>query len=1131
MEKRLFNDNWLFSKTKIGGKLNECNWNEVEIPHDFLIHNTNDLYESCIGWYKKDFEVKDFDKSKESFFINFDGVYMDCTIFLNDEFVGEWKYGYTAFELDLSEHIKEKNTIIVKVVHQEPNSRWYSGAGIFRNIHIKRKNKKHIVSNSIYVNAENIESDKWILKADLVLSEACENEKVVFEIYAKEQLILTHNTKGGSSIKEEIEVLNPKLWSLETSENIYTLKVNIYNEETDSIIDFDCVNFGFRTIVMDVENGLSINGKKIMLNGVCQHHDLGGLGSAFNKKALERQLVILKEMGVNAIRTSHNPPAKELMDLADEMGILICSEALDMWEGVKTTYDYSRFFNEWVDRDFKSWIERDRNHPSLIMWSIGNEIQDTHNSLRGLEITEMLYDIVKKYDYYGNAPTTIGSNYMPWENAQKCADVIKVAGYNYAERLYEEHHKKYPDWFIYGSETSSVVQSRGVYHFPFSKSILADDDEQCSSLGNSITSWGSKSMEKCIINHRNKPFVMGQFLWTGTDYIGEPTPYSTKNSYFGQIDTAGFPKDAFYFYQAEWTSYKINPMVHIFPHWDFSKGQLIDVRVCSNAPTIELYLNDKLIDKKNIDHEFGEELIPTFKIPYEEGILKAIAYDENNVIIAIDEQKSFKDAKEIKVKISDEKIFADGKDLSFIEIYVVDENGNEVKNANNRIDVEVSGCGRLVALDNGDSTDFEQYKCTSRRMFSGKLLAMVAPTYTAGKIEVIIKSKGFENKIVQIESLDCEIEEGHTTYLFENIKSQENSEIPVRKIELELERNLLDEKNNTTLVTAKIYPENATHKNLEWRLTNDVGVDSVAVKYEVVNDNQILIEGIGNGEVFVRCATKNGGEKIKLYSQMELKVDGLGDNFFNPYTYVSAPLYSYCNRELSTGLQRGISTLTVEDTHISYENIDFGNFGSTEIIVDVFSLNNDNFYIDVWDGNPDLDKNPEKIVTVEYTLGNIWNTYQEVFFKLPNRIKGFKTITFTFRNGVHIKGFRAIEEEKAYSKLFVSKDKDSIYGDSFKLKEDYIEKIGNNVSIAFNDMNFEKGVSKIEICGRTPLESNTIQIRFTKGDDVRIEEVAFTKSEDFKILNFDLEVTSGLTNVEFLFLPGSNFDFEWFKFS
>lgn len=531
-----------------------------------------------------------------------------------------------------------------------------------------------------------------------------------------------------------------------------------------------------------------LNGVKTKLNGVCEHHDLGALGSAFHTAALRRRLEILKDMGVNAIRTAHNMPAAELMDLADEMGLLVVSEAFDMWERSKTTYDYARFFKDWALKDVRSWVMRDRNHPSLFMWSIGNEIYDTHADKKGQELTSMLMEAVLQYEPKGNGKVTIGSNYMPWENAQKCADIVKVAGYNYAEKYYHQHHAEHPDWIIYGSETASIVQSRGIYHFPFEQSILADDDEQCSALGNSSTSWGAKSAEACIIAERDAAFSLGQFIWTGFDYIGEPTPYHTKNSYFGQIDTATFKKDSYYIYQAAWTNYKEHPMVHIFPYWDFNPGQMIDVRVCSNAPKIELQFNGETVGTYEIDHVHGTQLAGWWKLPYEPGELKAIAYDEAGQIIAVDIRKSFGDASRICLKADKGTLLANGTDLIFIEITMEDERGNAVENANNRVQVQVGGAGRLIGLDNGDSTDYDPYKGTSRRLFSGKLMAIVAASLEAGTITVEVTSKGVVGSKLQLQSLPVADRgigiSANTRNLALPCVMGNVEEIPLRKIEI-----------------------------------------------------------------------------------------------------------------------------------------------------------------------------------------------------------------------------------------------------------------------------------------------------------------------------------------------------------
>src|SRR5699024_4394515 len=306
----------------------------------------------------------------------------------------------------------------------------------------------------------------------------------------------------------------------------------------------------------------------LYLRGVCLHHDFGCLGAAFEPDAAARQLRTLKAMGVNSIRTGHTAPAPGLMELADTMGFLINDEIFDCWRSPKNPFDYARFFDAWQARDVAAWVRRDRNRASLLFYSIGNEVYDTHAGPEGADTMRLLLAEVAEHDPAGNGTPTFGSNYMPWENTQACADIIKVVGYNYGERLYDEHHAAHPDWLLYGSETGSLVQSRGIYHFPLAQSTLSDDDEQCSSLGNSRTSWGAESLDLCLTTERHSPYTLGQYLWSGADYIGEPTPYHTRNSYFGMIDTAGFPKDAYYVCQAAWLDPETRPMVHLFPYWD-----------------------------------------------------------------------------------------------------------------------------------------------------------------------------------------------------------------------------------------------------------------------------------------------------------------------------------------------------------------------------------------------------------------------------------------------------------------------------------------------------------------------------------------------------------------------------------
>lgn len=639
--KRKLSKGWQFSKQPLRSELAKvaagADWIAVTLPHDWLIYDTRNLYENGEGWYRTRLRFDEVPVN-ELVFLRFEGVYMNSTLYVNGQVAGEWKYGYSTFEFDITPHLTAgENEIYMRVIHESPNSRWYSGAGIYRPVWLKTVPKTHIAADGLYIAARATEGQAWTVDVDAELHTA-EAAGSGTKLKLRHSILDAAGTLVAGQVTEvtvqgeltvhthsRLTVDQPLLWDI-SSPYLYSLQTELLAD--DEVIEVEQERFGFRTLELDSDKGFFLNGRHVKINGVCQHHDLGALGAAVNKAALRRQFVLLQEMGVNAIRTAHNMPAVELMELADEMGLLIVSEAFDMWERSKTPYDYARFYPEWWKRDIASWVRRDRNHPSLLMWSIGNEIYDTHADSRGQELTRDLQEEVLVHDPRGNAFVTIGSNYMPWENAQKCADIVKVAGYNYAEKYYEQHHKEYPDWIIYGSETCSTVQSRGVYHFPLAQSVLADDDQQCSSLGNSSTSWGAKSTEACITADRDASFSLGQFLWTGFDYIGEPTPYHTKNSYFGQLDTAGFPKDSYYIYQAEWTDYRAHPMIHIFPYWDFSQDQLIDVRVCSNAPRIELFLNEVSQGSVDIDHAHGHKLLGEWQLPYADGVLRAVAYDE-----------------------------------------------------------------------------------------------------------------------------------------------------------------------------------------------------------------------------------------------------------------------------------------------------------------------------------------------------------------------------------------------------------------------------------------------------------------------------------------------------------------------
>lgn len=1156
-KKRLWNDNWYFAKTPSDVKWEErkkweASLEKVDLPHDWLIYDTLNLYENSTGWYRKEFVLEEFvgdadldaaaicDGGGGHILLRFDGVYMDSTVYVNGHKVGDWKYGYSAFEWDITKYLQSgKNEVAVRVLHLAPNSRWYSGAGIYRNVWLRFVPEIHIPSDGIYVSTVEKENGYELL-VDTEIDWGCtiaEDAQYSLEyiLYDKDTEVFRERkslTRGQIIEKSSFFVDNPKRWDI-AEPNLYRLEVELWTEEsnvlgTDSTaIQREAVTIGFRTIEYTPEQGFLLNGRKVRLNGTCDHHDLGALGAAFSQAAMRRKLTMMRQMGINAIRTAHNMPAAELMEMADEMGFLVVSEAFDMWEISKNTYDYARFFKEWAECDVRSWIRRDRNHPSVIMWSIGNEIPDTHADAHGQEITRRLMAYVREWDYRENAPVTIGSNYMPWENAQKCADIVKMAGYNYAEKYYAEHHRKYPDWIIYGSETSSVVQSRGVYHFPLERATLIEEDEQCSALGNSTTSWAAKNAEYCITMDRDAEFSCGQFIWTAFDYIGEPTPYQTKNSYFGQIDTAGFPKDSYYLYQAEWTDYHTRPMVHVYPYWDFNPGQIVDVRICSNAPFTELFVNGVSQGKREIDHQKGIALQPHWKVPYEPGSICAVAYDLEGNVIAREERHSFGETDHFVLKADKTTMLADGEDMIFVEISAEDKEGHPVENAADYVQVTVTGAGRLVGLDNGDSTDYDQYKGTVRKLFNGKLLAMIAAKTQPGEVYVTV---GNAAQII-LQAVEAPIREGISASMentFRPLAFVETGFVPVRKIELTAECLCLTPEQPEIIVQAKIYPENATDTDVMWKVVDAAGMESRIAQIEVFEKNRARVIGIGDGEFYVRCMSKNGTDKVKLISQLDMHVCGMGAAFISPYEMISGISYRTSNRDVIRGVSNSVGTDKELETQLTYTNLDFGSFGSDEITLSIFANDNDAHALQIWQGVPG-EPDCELLGDVVYQKPSEWEVFKPETYRLNRRVTGTQTLTIVTHEKLFLKGFVFTGKEKAFEKLFVAQT-GVIYGDSYEITERGVERIGNNVSVKYEDMNFGKnGVTGVTICGRTPLHQNTIQLRFA-GEQESVQVLEFPHSEDYICKTFALEHVCGREDVTFVFLPGCNFDFAWFQF-
>ena len=1153
--KTLFNDGWEFSKQPAGHENDDpsmMSFSRVNLPHDWLIGQADDLYEDSVGFYRKRFSLKK-EKGKR-YELYFEGAYMDTTLFVNGKEAGEWKYGYSSFYFDVTDFLKDgENELVVRLVFKSPNSRWYSGAGLYRDVFFITENETHIVTDSVYVSAKPVNETELAGDWELFISAevACGVADCLWDkgykgssdvdrdlkvTYKVPEAGIFENARISDVCREiypdgtlrvEIKrtVSSPELWSLSTC-HLYTASVSLDGDDEVT------VRFGFRYFRFDNDHGLFVNGEHVKIRGVCEHHDLGAIGAVFNRSAMRRKFEILRGMGVNAIRTAHNMPAVGLLDLADEMGFLVLDEAFDMWEGSKTDFDYARFFREWNERDVRSWVRRDRNHPSVFMWSIGNEIYDTHKDEHGLEITKMLMDETRRNDPRSNAVISMGSNYMPWENTQKCADILKYIGYNYAERLYDEHHAAHPDWYIFGSETSSIVQSRGIYHFPFDKQLLADDDWQCSSLGNSTASWGAPNPEYCITQERDHEFSMGQFLWTGFDYIGEPTPYHTRNSYFGQTDTAGFPKDSYYIYKAGWTDYREDPFVHLFPYWDFNPGQIIDVRAVTNAPSVELFLNGKSLGRKNIDHEHGLSVSGDYRIPYEEGEITAVAYDDEGKEIARESRYSFGEAVKLVAKVYDEDrtLMSGCADMCFVEVSALDENGHPVENAGNIVSVDVSGAGYLTGLDNGDSTDTDEYKGREKRLFSGKMLVCIAVGENPGAINVSIDSEGLKGVKLTIPVSAGEKIPG-ISLMPEVLSAKAKVRPYVRKIELSCDgERKLTKDHSEVLVRANLCPagESLSPDDLIWKAVNDTGIDSTIAKVVEVQGPVAKVQAFGDGNFRLRCMCRCGCKNVRVISELDFSVEGIGEATIDPYGFVSGGLWSYHEGDIGVGNEHGVSTQRGARSVVGFEHIDFGSYGSDEITISIFHLSSDPFDFELWDGIPEKEGS-DLVLNGHYHKEMIWNEYQPETYTLKKRLKGLCNLYLVARDKAHIGGFSFKKLVKAYSVLNAG-ECDAVYGDKFTKLDDRIEGIGNNVTVEFKDMDFgEKAATSLTVTGRTDIPVNTIHVVFDNGSKEIRDILEFTR-DGGKEQTFSVSGYKGTGTVRFVFLPGSSFDFERLRF-
>jgi beta-galactosidase len=761
-----FNKDWKFylgnDSTASNENFDDANWRALNLPHDWSIEG-NFAKENAattqggalpggIGWYRKTFSIPATSKNK-NISIEFDGVYKNSEVWINGHYLGKRPNGYISFQYDLTPHLKfgkEKNVIAVKVDNsQQPNSRWYSGSGIYRDVTLHIYNKNHFVRNEIFVTAPTV--DEKIATINLKAS-------IVFNSYQMHSYKITVQSPSGEivySISKKINVETrkpnlvftidrPKLWDTETP-NLYKIKIELFNY-SNKLVDNISTTFGIRSIHFDREKGFFLNGKPLKIKGVCMHHDLGALGAAFNISAAQRQLRILKEMGCNAIRTAHNPPAPAFLDLCDKMGFLVMDESFDIWQKKKNKFDYSLDFKEWHKKDLEDLILRDRNHPSVFMWSIGNEIREQFDST-GIALTKELVDIVKRFD--NTRPVTAAltetdttKNFMYQSNA------LDVLGWNYNDKNYPDVLKKYPNQIFIASETNSAIATRGHYDMP-SDSVRVwpakgkkeienvNGDWTVSAYDNVKAYWGSTHEETWKII-KKYDFLSGMFVWTGFDYLGEPTPYPwpARSSYFGIVDLAGFPKDAYYMYQSEWTT---KPVLHIFPHWNWEHGKIVDVwAYYNNADEVELFLNGKSL---GIRKKINEDLHVMWRVPFEAGTLKAISKKNGKIVL----QKEIKTAGapyKIELIADKQNKNADSNALTFITVTIVDKDGNLVPNANNLIEFSISGNASIVATDNGYQADSTAFFSTNRQAWKGRALAIVKLPSKKANNTLMAKSEG-----------------------------------------------------------------------------------------------------------------------------------------------------------------------------------------------------------------------------------------------------------------------------------------------------------------------------------------------------------------------------------------------------
>ncbi len=787
----------------VQANFDDGSWEEVSLPHDWAIKGPfqtglnpevgggmGRLPSNGVAWYRRKLDIAASDKDK-SIFLDIDGAMSYAMVWLNGKLVGGWPYGYNSWRLDLTPYLQfgGENQLAIRVDNPNHSARWYPGAGLYRNVWLVKTNPVHVMQWGTYITASDVSEESAKIDIEVSIENKTqksaeietvtdiyfldENDQVGAVVVSFDALKTTVASHGKARIKGSVIIENPCLWGPPPTQqpNRYIAVTELL--QNGDLVDIYETTFGIRKVEFDPDKGIFVNGEHIQLKGVNQHHDLGALGAAFNTRAAARQLEILGEMGCNAIRMAHNPPATELLELTDKMGFLVIDEIFDSWERKKTPHDFHLIFPDWSEPDTRSFIRRDRNHPSIIMWSLGNEVGEQYTAEEGAAVARRLNNIVKEEDR--TRPTTLAMNFAkPNMEMPKVAEVI---GLNYqgegirqgpefegTDRIrtlpqYDAFHAKFPEKVILSAETASALSSRGFYLFPVTDSLSSitrdgrggdSKSAQVSSYELYAVDFGS-SADKVFGMIDRHPFVAGEFVWNGWDYLGEPTPYySARSSYTGIIDLAGFPKDRYYLYQSHWRPEY--PMIHILPQWNWPEriGEITPVHIFTSGNEAELFLNGKSLGKKK-KNEY-EYRLRWDDITYIPGELKAVAY-KNNKVWAEQVVMTTGEANLLEATADRTMIKADGIDLSFITVKIADNEGLMVPRTNNLIKFSIEGPGEILATDNGDQTDMTAFTSHERKAFNGVALVIVrSDADKAGIITVTARSAGLKDARVIIVS-------------------------------------------------------------------------------------------------------------------------------------------------------------------------------------------------------------------------------------------------------------------------------------------------------------------------------------------------------------------------------------------